>query len=134
MDSVCSNIPIKYQRHNTHAAIHIPQLQSITPIRQNDQPIMELPKIHNFSKSDLEIVNACRIYLQVNTLAEIADCQGTSILTCVLQGKMTENGQPLSYGIHQHQNSSVHNILYHPSCHGLSGNVSYSKIQNFTLR
>jgi hypothetical protein len=77
------------------ATIHIPQLKSIVPLWQNDRAIMDLPTTHNFSKSDLEIINACRIYMQVTTLAEIATSQGTSILPCVLHGQMRPGNTPV---------------------------------------
>jgi hypothetical protein len=78
-----------------NSTIHIPQLKSILPLRQNDRAIMDLPTTHNFSKSELEIINACRIYMQVTTLAEITNTQGNEILPCVLYGKMTTDNTPV---------------------------------------
>jgi hypothetical protein len=46
---------------------------------------MENPAIHLFTKSQLEAINACRIFLQVNTIAEISSCKGTVLLQCAVK-------------------------------------------------
>jgi hypothetical protein len=48
-----------------------------------------------FSKSELQAVNACRIYLQVTTLAEISNNQGDTILTIAINGASSYSGSPL---------------------------------------
>jgi hypothetical protein len=58
--------------------IHIPQLKIINLIRVHDKPIMDTELLSDFSKSDQEMINACRIFLQVKTLSEICSHQGHS--------------------------------------------------------
>jgi hypothetical protein len=56
---------------------------------------MNHPDIDKYTKSQLESINACRILLQVNTLAEITSCKGTILLNEAVKGKIDNNGTPL---------------------------------------
>jgi len=53
---------------------------TIPPLRQHDRYIMEDFADQNFSKQKLEQLNACRMYLQVTTLAEVSDHTGTELI------------------------------------------------------
>ncbi len=52
----------------------------IQPLRRNDVFLMEAINELGQTSQQLEQVNACRMYLQVTTLAEIVDHTGTTIL------------------------------------------------------
>jgi hypothetical protein len=66
-----------------NAKILIPKFKHINLIRKFDKPIINPKYINQFLKSDQEMINACRLYLQVNTIAEISNHQGSRILECV---------------------------------------------------
>jgi hypothetical protein len=57
------------------------------------------PDIESFTKSDMECVNACRIFLQVTYLSEISNDQGTMILQEAIKGTVDTNGNPLLWQI-----------------------------------
>jgi hypothetical protein len=71
--------------------LFIPKIKTINIIRQNDCAITETPQSENFTKSQLESINACRLYLQITTIAEIANENGTNILQCSLKGILDES-------------------------------------------
>jgi hypothetical protein len=52
---------------------------------------MNLQFLQSFSKSDTEIINSCRLFLQVSTLAEISDHQGTALLDCAFFGLLQDD-------------------------------------------
>jgi hypothetical protein len=52
---------------------------------------METPQIQNYTKSQLESINACRLYLQITTIAEISNENGTNLLQCALKGKLDQH-------------------------------------------
>ncbi len=52
----------------------------IQPLRRNDVFLMEAINELGLTPTQLEQVNACHMYLQVTTLAEIVDHTGTTIL------------------------------------------------------
>jgi hypothetical protein len=52
-----------------------------------------------FSQSDLECINAYRIYLQVNWLSEISDNRGTHILQQAIKGTSDSCGKPTLWNI-----------------------------------
>jgi hypothetical protein len=60
--------------------------------------------MHSFTKSQLETINACRLFLQVNTLAEICNDRGTHILISAIKGTQDKQGYPL---IHQYSKSKL---------------------------
>jgi len=61
----------------------------IPPMRKNDVFIMEAILDLELSILQLEQINACRMHLQVTTLAEITDHMGTMLLPqALLQKKM----------------------------------------------
>jgi len=53
---------------------------TILPLRQNDWYLMDDFVDQNFSKTKLEQLNTCRMYLQVTTLAEVLDHMGAELL------------------------------------------------------
>jgi hypothetical protein len=55
--------------------------------RQNDASIMELAFLHNFSPQQLREINSCRLYLQVITVSDIVNAQGTCILQSAIKGE-----------------------------------------------
>jgi hypothetical protein len=77
-----------------NSIIHIPQLKKINLIRVHDKPIMDTELLSDFSKSEQEMINACRLFLQVNTLSEICSHQGTHILQCVEDCTVSTDGTP----------------------------------------
>jgi hypothetical protein len=87
--------------HQINTKLTIPALKTINCIRENDRPIMNHPNQHTFTKSELESINACRLYLRVNTLAEITSCKGTLILNDAIKGTEDTNGLPMIWKISQ---------------------------------
>jgi hypothetical protein len=82
-----------------NAKIIIPEIKPIICIRENDTAIMNNPNMHKFTKSQLESVNACRMFLQVTTLAEINSCKGTIVLHQAIKGTIDNNGNPTLWQI-----------------------------------
>ncbi len=60
------------------------QSWTIPPLRLNDRFLMEDFNDQNFSRMQLERLNACRMYLQVTTLSEITDHTGSELMPQVL--------------------------------------------------
>jgi hypothetical protein len=83
---------------NTNATIYIPGLTQLTKHRMHDQPIMSIDLDH-FSNSDLDCINACRLYLQVNFLSEISDNRGTHILHQAIKGTVDSTNSPTLWQI-----------------------------------
>jgi hypothetical protein len=90
--------------HSIHGKIYIPQLSQINKIRLNDQAIMNVNSIQNFTKSQLEAIIACRLFLQVTTIAEISNDRGTHILIIAAKGTCDAHGTPL---IQQYSQSKI---------------------------
>jgi hypothetical protein len=63
-------------------------------IREFDQPIMNTKYINLITKSEAKMVNECRLYLQVNTLAEITHHNGANELDYAFYGTQDENESP----------------------------------------
>jgi hypothetical protein len=63
--------------------IHIPHLSVLKKLRKYDRAIMETALQENLSKSELESINACRLFLQVTTFAEITNDRGDQLLSQV---------------------------------------------------
>jgi hypothetical protein len=76
------------------ATITITKLQTIQCIRQYDKAIMDSTNLSLYSKSEQEMINACRLFLKVNTLAEITNHQGNKILECVHDCALSLEGHP----------------------------------------
>jgi len=81
----CPWIPDHWLSHlratmNTHQ-LHIRyQTWTFPPLQQQDRFLMEDFADQNLPRHQLEKLNACRMYLQVTTLAEITDHTGTILL------------------------------------------------------
>jgi hypothetical protein len=70
----------------SNSTISIPQLSGPQLIRAHDQAIMSAITHLNFSNHQLRLINECRIWLQITTLAEITDIDGTNILIDAFRG------------------------------------------------
>jgi hypothetical protein len=81
-----------------NGTIYIPDIMNITPNRINDSPIMSIEN-NMFTKSDLECINACRIFLQVTYMSEICNDNGTTILQDAIKGTVDINDKPLIWKI-----------------------------------
>jgi hypothetical protein len=82
-----------------NSTIHIPQIKPINLTSVNDKPIMDTEHLSDISKLDQEMINACRIFLQVNTLSEICSQQGTHILACVENCNVSSDGTPVLFKV-----------------------------------
>jgi hypothetical protein len=60
---------------------------------------MQQPFTNEYSTSTLEMINACRIHLQVHSMSEITNHQGNMLLECVYQGQCNDNNQPTLWNI-----------------------------------
>ena len=60
----------------------------IQPTRENDLSIMEQFVKKGLSKETLLTLNKCRLFLQVHSLADITNAEGTSITEAALTGKI----------------------------------------------
>jgi hypothetical protein len=78
--------------------IYIPDLTPITINRINDKPIMQ-SDLNLFTKSEMESINACRLFLQVTYLSDISNDNGTSILQEAVKGICNSKGQPKLWNI-----------------------------------
>jgi hypothetical protein len=81
------------------ATITIPQLSYIKLIRQHDKAIMNKETLSGYSKSEQEMTNARRLFLKVNTVAEISNHQGYKILDCVSDCTVSTEGRPLLHDL-----------------------------------
>jgi hypothetical protein len=81
------------------ATITIPQLSSIKLIRQHDKAIMNKEALSQYSKSKQEMINACRLFLKVNTVAEISNHQGYKILDCISDCAVSSEGSPILHDL-----------------------------------
>jgi hypothetical protein len=86
---------------STNSQITTPKLRCPSLKRTNDQPIMRVASVLDFSDSQLNQVNQCRCWLQVTTLAEITDIDGRELLNCALHGISDDNNLPTLWIISQ---------------------------------
>jgi hypothetical protein len=115
---------IKEFLHQLRCTIHIPILPQLPPLREHDSPIMQQPFTNNYSKSTLEMINACRIHLQVHSMSEITNHQGNMLLDCVHQGQCNDTTN-LLYGRFLHQQCYGQFNTDHQQKHGKHGkNIS----------
>jgi hypothetical protein len=66
------------------------QIASLTPQitrRDNDQRIMEFALQNNMRPRDLQMINNCRLYLQVENISDITNNMGTHILSGIAKGE-----------------------------------------------
>jgi hypothetical protein len=66
---------------------------------QHDKAIMDSTILSRYPKSEQEMINACRLFLKVNTLAEITNHQGSKILDCVRNCALSSEGHPTLHEI-----------------------------------
>jgi len=76
---------------------------SILPLRQHDVYIMEAVDNLGFTQSQLEQINACRMHLQITTLAEMSDHTGMHLLPQV----MTPRGHAYPQGLESISTSTL---------------------------
>jgi hypothetical protein len=69
-------------------------------LRQQDESLMELAIKAGHPRSELECLNACRLYLQVTSLAEISSDTGDTILPQAY-GALQKNKRPQLWLISQ---------------------------------
>jgi hypothetical protein len=55
---------------------------------------MDCTILSRYPKSEQEMINACRLFLKVNTIAEITNHQGNKILDCVHDCAVSLEGLP----------------------------------------
>jgi len=71
--------------HSTNSSIHLTETWTIPSIRQHDHHIMDDFQSVGYSTCDLQVLNNCRLYLRITTLAEMVDHTGHYIIpTAVL--------------------------------------------------
>jgi hypothetical protein len=85
---------IKEFLHQTNTTVETPNIRRPILIRQHDQAIMHVATKHQFSKHQLLHINACRIWLQVTTIAEITNIQGNTLLHPATTGEIDQTGRP----------------------------------------
>jgi hypothetical protein len=89
---------VQHFLQSVNGSIYVPELMHIKKNRIDDKPIMD-PTISTFTKSDMECINACRLFLQVTYLSEISNDQGNKILQEAIKGTVDKNGRPLLWNI-----------------------------------
>jgi hypothetical protein len=81
--------------------ITTPRIQQPKLLRARDKAIMHIATIHKFSIKHLRQINACRTWLQVTNLSDIATIKGDSILNPAITGESDTTGRPLLWTISQ---------------------------------
>jgi hypothetical protein len=80
------------------ATIRIPSLATINPLRQADKCIMtQAIRSKNFTTKELQFINNCRMYLQVNYLSEICTGDGNRLLPSAYNGSHSEIHIPVMW-------------------------------------
>jgi hypothetical protein len=74
--------------------IEIPKLRTLKKLGMHDQAIMENANQSPYTPSELEAINACRLFLQVTTLAEITEADGETLLPSAIHGNLDITGRP----------------------------------------
>ncbi len=86
----------------------------IQPLRRNDVFLMEAINELGLTPQQLEQVNACRMYLQVTTLAKIVDHTGTTILPQAI----STDPKKAPTGLKDLSSSTLHWPTIHPTVPG----------------
>jgi len=94
--------------HSQHLSIRYASW-TIKPLRDNDRYLMDDILQYGLPRHQLEKFNACRMYLQVTTLAEITDNTGEALLPQVL----TDYHHPIPKGL----TNISHSLLKWPTIH-----------------
>jgi hypothetical protein len=74
--------------------IHIPDLTTIKLLQEHNSSIMDI-LVPLFTKSELQSINACQLFLQVTLVLEITDDSGSFILPDALYGRCDEKCFPV---------------------------------------
>jgi len=110
----------------------------IQPLRQNDVFLMEAINELGLTPLQLEQINACRMYLQITTLAEIVDHTGTIILSQAI----STDTKKAPIGLQDLSNSTLRWPTIHPPsqaswrlwtktiCNLFSGDARNTKLNN----
>jgi hypothetical protein len=96
---------------STDIQITIPNLCGPKPLRTNDQSIMYAAVRNKFSTQQVRLINKCLLWLQVTTLAEITDIDGSDILPHALRGTAGSRDKPKLWSI------SRSNLTWSHTCH-----------------
>jgi hypothetical protein len=83
----------------TDSRIATPLLSCPALLRLNDQPIMKVASKLDLNAIQLEKVNACRIWLQVTSVAEITDIDGKELLPYAVKGTSNTDDSPMLWVI-----------------------------------
>jgi hypothetical protein len=62
-------------------------MTGLATYRINDLMIMDAPKLQQMSRKEQILINCCRIYLQVESMSDIASSDGKVIHEAWLNGK-----------------------------------------------
>jgi hypothetical protein len=77
---------LRHFLRSIQATIITPNIQCIQILRLQDQAIMTLARLYTSNHKTLTIINNCRTWLQVNTIAEISNSDGTHLLHQAIVG------------------------------------------------
>jgi hypothetical protein len=78
-----------------NATLLIPGIYQATKRRQHDQLIMQLATTTRMPAKEIERINLCRLFLKVETIADITNTQGTRIQKQAWRGLSTESTSTL---------------------------------------
>jgi hypothetical protein len=76
--------------HSINATIHISNLATISKSRQHDLSIMQNIHQMQYTKTEQELINFCRLYLRAMTLLEVTKNKGDRFISCAVTGSVTE--------------------------------------------
>ena len=77
--------------HQIQATIHVSDAWTPPLIREGDSYLMAQFQSRNFKPKTMHILNKCRMFLNIITVADITNPHGTHICKDILVGKNTEN-------------------------------------------
>lgn len=83
----------------TESKISIPHLRTPVKIRIYNQEVMPLAMQYTSKTKQLQQINACRLYLQVTTMAEISSQNGTHLIDYAMTGTTDNDGRPMLWTI-----------------------------------
>jgi hypothetical protein len=83
----------------TNTTIDTPAISHSILLRQRDRAIMAIATKCGHTNAQMIHINACRLWLQVTTLADINDISGTNLLKPALTGESDHTYQPVLWTI-----------------------------------
>jgi hypothetical protein len=84
---------------DTNTSITLPQINTPLLLLTHDKPLMRLAMAKKFSTRQLQLINNCRIWLQVISLAEVSDSSGRTILQDAVAGTTDDDNKPLLWQV-----------------------------------